>query len=222
MGTINFGIPLQETRWLRTQMTLTVVVEGGTFLGTTALSLSKEFGKVYTIEKSSVMFEKAKGNVGAIQNITQLQGDTREHLPDIVAKTDNVLFWLDAHWSGGDTYGESDECPLVEELNIIFNSPMSNYAILVDDARLFLAPPPLPHKIENWPAIKKIASVVPDHFDMIIHDDVIYITPSKIKMPNYLQEKITLSWLDHSVFSRSSFINNFKKLISPVVAMVRK
>lgn len=156
MGIVNFGIPEQETRWLKEKMNLTTVVEGGTYKGGTAKNLSKEFINVYTIEKSDVMFEKAKQNIGSIQNITQLRGDTRDHLPSLISQNDNILFWLDAHWSGGDTYGEEDECPLLQELEIIFSSAMKNYAILIDDARLFLAPPPLPHKVKNWPGIKQV------------------------------------------------------------------
>jgi len=148
MGIVNFGIPEQETRWLKEKMNLTTVVEGGTYQGGIAKKLSKEFQKVYTIEKSDVMYEEAKGNIGGIPNITQLRGDTREHLPKIAKVNDNIIFWLDAHWSGGDTYGQQDECPLLQELNTIFNSEMRNYAILIDDARLFLAPPPLPHNIK--------------------------------------------------------------------------
>jgi len=67
MGIVNFGIPEQETHWLSKSMKLTTVVEGGTYLGGTALSLSKEFQTVYTIEKSDVMFEKARNNIGEKQ-----------------------------------------------------------------------------------------------------------------------------------------------------------
>jgi len=79
------------------------------------------------------------------------------------------LFWLDAHWSGGDTYGENDECPLMDELKIIFQY-RKNYVILIDDARLFMAPPPKPHKIENWPSIKEIVNILPYEWDLIIYN----------------------------------------------------
>jgi hypothetical protein len=126
MGIVNFGIPEQETKWLKKAMNLTSVVEGGTYQGETAKKLSREFENVYTIEKSDVMFEKSRKNLGSIQKITQLRGDTRDHLPKLVAENDDILFWLDAHWSGGDTYGEEDECPLLQELVIIFKSAIRN------------------------------------------------------------------------------------------------
>lgn len=201
---MRFGIPEQETRWLKEKINLTTVIEGGTYQGETAKRLSSDFAKVFTIEKSEVMFEEAKKNIGDIQNITQLRGDTRNHLPKLVSENDDILFWLDAHWSGGDTYGEQDECPLLQELGIIFGSNMKNYAVLIDDARLFLAPPPLPHKVNNWPSIKQVTDMVPLDFDMIVNDDVIYVVPKAIGMPEFLQGKTTASWLKHGEINRPS------------------
>ncbi|MEM4197125.1 MAG: hypothetical protein QXV64_03345 [Candidatus Anstonellaceae archaeon] len=162
MGLINFGIPEKETEFLKKNLGLDVLVEGGTYLGSTAKKMSKSFRKVYTIEKSDVMFDKAKENLKDIANVTMLKGDTRENLKEILDKNDNILFWLDSHWSGGDTYGEEDECPLIEELEIIFEYP-KNYVILIDDARLFLAPPPYPHKFQNWPSLTNIMKTLPEN-----------------------------------------------------------
>lgn len=222
MGIVNFGIPKQETRWIKEKMNLTTVIEGGTYQGGTAKKLSKEFKNVYTIEKSDVMFEKAKQNMGSIQNITQLRGDTRDHLLSLASQNDNILFWLDAHWSGGDTYGEQDECPLLQELEIIFSSPMKNYAILIDDARLFLAPPPLPHKVKNWPAIKQVGDVIPFNFDMIVHEDVIYVVPNEIGFPEYIQGRTTASWLKYAEMNRPTIKNFFVGLLASVAASFRK
>jgi len=222
MGIVNFGIPEQEAKWLREKMALKTVVEGGTHHGGTAQSLSKEFEMVYTIEKSDVMFEIAKDRLGSLPNIRQLHGDTREHLPKIVSETDNILFWLDAHWSGGETYGEHDECPLLEELEIIFHSSMNNFAILIDDARLFLAPPPLPHQLENWPTIKKIASQTPEHYDIVVHDDVIFIAPKSVEMPVFIQRITTSSWGSNGGLSRLSLKNCIRALFSSAVGYVKK
>ena len=161
MGIVNLGIPKKETEYIKNSMKLDVFVEGGTYVGSTARSMSERFRKVYTIEKSDAMFSIAKENLKDISNITMLKGDTREHLQDILNNNDNILFWLDAHWSGGDTYGKEDECPLIKELEIIFNYPDKNQVILIDDARLFLAPPPRPHSFKNWQSVKDIFNILP-------------------------------------------------------------
>lgn len=218
MGIVNFGIPEKEAKWLKERLKLTTAVEGGTYLGGTALRLSELFQTVYTIEKSDVMIEMARNNTEKKSNITLLRGDTRDHLQLLVSDIDNVLFWLDAHWSGGETYGEQDECPLLKELDVIFNSPMKNYAILIDDARLFLAPPPLPHLVENWPSIKLIADIIPTGFDMLVHEDVIYIVTAEIETPLYLQGKTTSNWLKYAEVSYPTFKNYLKGLIMSVRA----
>lgn len=136
--------------------------------------MSHKFKKVYTIEKSDIMYQKAQENINNITNVILLKGDSREHLPNILDKNENILFWLDAHWSGGDTHGKDDECPLMEELKIIF-SYSKNYVIFIDDARLFLAPPPYPHNFRNWPSIKEIVNLIPYGKEITIFEDVIYI-----------------------------------------------
>lgn len=195
MGLVNFGVPEKQADFLRKKMNLDVFVEGGTFKGDTAKNMGSRFRKVYTIEKSKVMFDIAKENLQGIKNIDLLKGDTREHLRTILTTNDNILFWLDAHWSGGDTYGEEDECPLIEELQIIFEYS-KNYVILIDDARLFLAPPPSPHKIENWPSLVDILQVLPDNWELIEFEDVIYLFPNKINndFKCFLQEITTKNW----------------------------
>jgi len=192
MGLINFGVPEQETEYLKKSMNLDVFVEGGTYKGGTAKSMSGKFNKVYTIEKSDVMFNIAKENLQDIDNVTMLKGDTREHLQEVLEKNDNILFWLDAHWSGGDTYGEEDECPLIEELEIIFKYPNKNQVILIDDARLFLAPPPLPHKHKNWQSITDIIKTMPNNWEFLEYEDVIYLFPESINdgFKDYFQQKI--------------------------------
>lgn len=192
MGLINFGVPEKETEFLKKSLGLDIFVEGGTYKGGTAKKMSDSFRKVFTIEKSDIMFETAKKNLDNINNITMLKGDTREHLSNILDNSDNILFWLDAHWSGGDTYGEEDECPLIEELEIIFEYP-KNYVILIDDARLFLAPPPSPHKFQNWQSLTDIMKTLPDSWELVEYEDVIYLYPKKIdyQFKSFLQENIT-------------------------------
>lgn len=192
MGLINFGVPEEEIEFLKHIMKLDVFVEGGTYKGGTAKSMGEKFRKIFTIEKSDIMFEIAKENLKDTNNITLLKGDTREHLDSIIANNENILFWLDAHWSGGDTYGEEDECPLIEELDIIFKYN-KNYVILIDDARLFLAPPPYPHNFNNWQSLTDIMKAIPESWELIEFEDVIYLFPKEInnEFKSFLQNIVT-------------------------------
>jgi hypothetical protein len=191
-------------------MALSVFFEGGTYRGGTALKASALVNKVITVERSDVMFEIARSTIGAVQNIVMLKGDTRDHLKSVLAGNDHILFWLDAHWSGGDTYGENDECPLLDELAIIF-AGRRTCVILVDDARLFLAPPPKPHVLERWPTIKAISKIVPEDWDIVVYDDVIYILPGKVSLAfrEFVQTDVTRRW--HEGQKPLSFATKLKR-----------
>ena len=161
-----------------------------------------QYSFLNTVEKSGVMFDIAKENLKGMSNITMLKGDTREHLKNILEENDNIMFWLDAHWSGGDTYGEEDECPLIEELEIIFDYP-KNYVILIDDARLFLAPPPYPHNYKNWQSIKDILESIPMNWEFIEYEDVIYLYPNHMedKLKQHIQKDVTFKLNNKTSFS---------------------
>ena len=211
MGLVNFGVPEKEVEFLKENMKLDILVEGGTYKGGTAKSMSKKFRKVYTIEKSDTMFEIARGNLKDTKNVTMLKGDTREHLQSILENNDNILYWLDAHWSGGDTYGEEDECPLIEELEIIFQYS-KNHVILIDDARLFLAPPPSPHKIENWPSLTDILQALPMNWELLEFEDVIYLFPKKIgiEFKVFMQKNTTDRSKEYGKNNQNSLVKGLK------------
>ena len=207
MGLINFGVPEEEIEFLKHIMKLDVFVEGGTYKGGTAKSMGEKFRKIFTIEKSDIMFEIAKENLKDTNNITLLKGDTREHLDSIIGNNENILFWLDAHWSGGDTYGEEDECPLIEELDIIFKYN-KNYVILIDDARLFLAPPPYPHNFNNWQSLTEIMKAIPESWELIEFEDVIYLFPKEInnEFKSFLQNIVTNRWEQYGNTNRATVL----------------
>lgn len=154
--------------------------------------MSTMFSKVYTIDKTDVLFNEAKQNLLDISNITMLKGDTIEYLYDILDNNDNILFLIDAHWGGGDTYGEEDGSPLIEELEIIFVYS-KNCVILIDDAILFLAPTPYPHNFRNCPSIKDMFNVMPQNWGVFEYEDVIYLYPIVIeeKLKDFIQKDIT-------------------------------
>ncbi len=217
MGLINFGVPEKEVTFLKEKMKLDLFVEGGTYHGNTAKNMSEKFKNVITIEKSDVMYSIAKDNLKEIENIVILKGDTREHLDEILKNNDNILFWLDAHWSGGETYGKEDECPLLEELQIIFEYN-KNYVILIDDARLFLAPPPKPHIVENWPSLVDIIELLPKGWKLIEFEDVLYIFPKRIQkeFTHFIQEETTDRWIKYSN-GKVGFLKKVKTVLSNMI-----
>ncbi len=81
-----------------------------------------------------------------------------------------VLFWLDAHYSGGDTAHAKDcETPIKEELKTILNDN-PKHIILIDDARLFVGE-------NDYPKLLTIEGFVKGFGKkMEVKDDIIRIT----------------------------------------------
>lgn len=159
-------------------------VETGTFRADTAVWASGLFAHVYTIERSPRLHADAEERFASHRNISFLLGDAREHLPTIRTIAERpALFWLDAHWSGGETAGECDECPLMEEIACI-NASGQEHFVFIDDARLFTAPPPKPHRVDQWPSLQAIVAALtsaPASRYLLIRKDVIVAVPMKAR-----------------------------------------
>lgn len=183
------GVPQEAIIFLKNSLGLKVAVEGGTYYGESSLKLAEHFSTVFTVEASEVIFHKAPTKVMQETRIKRYLGDTREILKKLIRENDNIFFWLDSHWSGGETHGEGDECPVLEEIKIILNSNIKNFAILIDDARYFLTPPPEPHNKDNWPSIKEICDVVTGELNVYVFEDVVYIIPNKTETNKLFRQK---------------------------------
>lgn len=132
------GFPFELAKEL-VEKGYTVCVETGTFKGLTTKQLTTVFEQVYTIEAFEALYQEALVNLKGLNNVTPLLGDSREKLPEILDKLKNskVIFWLDAHYSGGDTFYNFS--PLINELKLINESLLVDPIIIVDDARYVLA-----------------------------------------------------------------------------------
>jgi len=181
MGLIYSGIPIPLVTRIIGAFQVKYFVETGTYFADTAYWASSRFERVFTIEASQILWQQAVDKYGRVNNIEFLKGDSRDKLRDILDRIHSpAIFWLDAHWSGGITYGEGNECPLIDELQII-NSCRVNHFILIDDARCFLSPPPLPHSADRWPDIAAVISALTsekrNRFVVVIEDVVVLLCP---------------------------------------------
>jgi hypothetical protein len=112
-------------------------VETGSHVGATIDNMLPYFNKLITIEIAENYFNIVKGKFSEIQKVTCLRGDSSDLLKNLnLDKNENVVFWLDGHYSSGDTGKGIKDCPLLEELKIIDNLYF-NSLIIIDDYRLF-------------------------------------------------------------------------------------
>lgn len=186
---------------LQKEYNIETFIEAGTFQGVTAVWASALFKNVFTIELSQQLYESTSAGYKHIQNINFLYGHTVEHLKAIVPQLQgSALFWLDAHWSGGITAGQEEECPILRELQIIKESEWEHF-ILIDDARLFLSPPPAPHQLNQWPALHEVIAELltfKSQYVVVIEDAIICV-PEKAKsvLGTYCQNGITKAWEEY-------------------------
>lgn len=166
--------------FLAEQFGIAKFVETGTYQGETARFASERFRHVITIEGAQHLYRVAQQQLRGCPNVTCLCGDSRDHLSRILRDLQGpILFWLDAHWSGGETFGEHAECPLIEELAAVY-SRAADHFVVIDDARFFISLPPIPHDIRAWPTYLEIADTVQrqaPHTFITIYADAIVLAP---------------------------------------------
>ncbi len=202
MGLVRMGPNKELLLELKSRYELSDFIETGTYYGATAVWAASHFDTVTTIEYSRDIYEEAVAKHGNIQNINFIFGDSRSLLKTIVPKLSRpTLFWLDGHWSGGQTYGENDECPLIGEIYAI-NMSMHVHFLFIDDARLFTSSPPRPHRKEQWPMIDEVILALQSNqggYYIVIFEDVIIAVPlyAKEAVSSYCQMSNTDAWQEY-------------------------
>ena len=169
MGAIAFSLDPQFATHLQEALPLRTLVETGTYEGDTIASVRGLFDSVHSVELLDVYYEAARERFSDDAGVQLYLGSSPEMLSALraeLART-SALYWLDAHWCVGDSTGPHDsQCPLLEELDAI-GSLNEESVVLIDDARLFLATPPVPHDITNWPrfgeVLEQVLRIAPAH-----------------------------------------------------------
>lgn len=140
----------------RRRFGLQILVESGTFRGDTVAALRGEFRTVHSIELASKFHELAQRRFAGVANVTLHLGDSGKVLAGLVGQLDApTLFWLDGHYSGGDTAQGESNCPVRQELEAIFGGMQQPFAVLIDDARCFRGP-----RTADYPPVEEIEAFV--------------------------------------------------------------
>lgn len=119
-------------------------IETGTYLGDTVASVRPLFDRVFSIELSAELYERAVHRFSGDSGVTLLLGDSSTQLLEAVNRAGDprAIVWLDAHWSGGNTAKADENTPIVQELKAISSTFLDQAIILVDDLRYFINIPP--------------------------------------------------------------------------------
>lgn len=181
MGNLRQGPPSDLVLVLKAQLEVDEFVETGTFQGNTAAWAVEHFSRVMSIELSPAYHAAAQARFRGQSKVRLACGNSGVILQQYVPTLNRpALFWLDAHWSGGDTAGEKAECPLLDELAAI-NDSAAEHVVLVDDARLFCLPPPKPHRADHWPSLVEVVNLLAagGRRHVVIFEDVFVALPMR-------------------------------------------
>lgn len=179
MGAVNFSVDLGLVAALKETLPLDVFVETGTFRGDTVELVKDIFEEIRTVELSPEYYAEARSRFSGQAHIDLVHGDSpavlAEWAPSLRERS--VLYFLDAHWCvAANTAGEASQCPLLAEIRAI-GTLNANSLIVIDDARLFLAPPPAPHEISQWPSLNEVVEALRKvsvaHQVMVLNDTII-------------------------------------------------
>ena len=120
-----------------------VFVETGSWMGQGIdAAIEIGFDKIYSIELSEKYWKICAEKFISHKNVVCLWGDSSIVLPNLIKRIDKkILFYLDAHYDGGDTAtsgkgtGFGKGCVLEHEFQAIKNHHINDHVILVDDFR---------------------------------------------------------------------------------------
>ena len=132
-----------------------IFVETGSFRGETIFQMEKYFQSLHTIEIKKSFYDnlikKYNGN-----KISFYLGDSSIVLKDVMKKINKpTIFFLDGHYSAGNTGKGEKHVPLYEEIAIINKLCKQKCIIIIDDFRLFGVGPNNTNTLCNWESINK-------------------------------------------------------------------
>jgi len=149
-----------------------IFIETGTHNGETIFSVEPHFDMLYTIELSQKYFNNTRSKYNG-KKINFILGDSSILFETILSNINqDAVFFLDGHWSAGDTAKGNKDCPLIEEIQHI-NSLYKNKAIIIiDDFRLFGKGPKIGFN-EDWTDItkEKLCNILSSRITEIYHLD---------------------------------------------------
>lgn len=149
-----------------------VLVETRTYRGDTVRGLRHSFARIISIEVDEALFWRATHRCSGQENAELLLGDSAVLLPQVLKDLDApAIFWLDAHWSGGETGSGELETPVVQEIREIVAHRPDNL-VLVDDLREFVNAKP------DYPTLNQVRDLAAAAcYETQIGPDIIAIRP---------------------------------------------
>ena len=160
----------------RSAFSVETLIETGTFRGDMVDAMRDHFHAIYSIELSPGLFRLAQQRFHRDGRVHILHGDSEEVLPGLLAGlSGSSLFWLDGHYSAGETAMGKSETPIMGEICAILEDRCKHHVILVDNARCF-------DGSRGYPSLEHLKSEVivrRQDYEFHVANDVIRIHPGR-------------------------------------------
>jgi hypothetical protein len=154
-----------------------VFVETGTYHGETVAAVKHLYANVISIEVDEALYHKACARFASDGNVRIVRGDCASEMPAILAGLQEpAVFWLDGHYSGGETGKGVVDDPILISLNQIAAHAIKEHVIFIDDARTFDGREGRPDISDVFNCIKKING----KYIIRIQSDIIVATISPL------------------------------------------
>jgi hypothetical protein len=148
------------------------LIETGTYRGVTTRRCIGDFDMVYTIELDPVLAREAQRRLARFSNCKVIEGDAATEVTRLLDAGNignNLLIFLDGHFSGGDTaHGDQAE-PAIDVLETIARHRDRVAAIVIDDFREFGTQKGWPTKGQLLTALERFFPA--EYFDILVHLD---------------------------------------------------
>jgi hypothetical protein len=133
---------------------LRILIETGTYRGKMIYAMRSHVDRIVSVELDKKLAERAQALFQGDSRVGILQGDSGVLMPGIVAGLQGpALFWLDGHWSGGESAKGQLNTPIIRELEAIFAGSKHDHVILIDDALCFTGK-------DDYPTIDALRTLV--------------------------------------------------------------
>lgn len=112
-------------------------IESGSYIGDgIQMALQVGFQNIFSVELSLQLYQGCCSRFANNKNVKIYCGDSTQVFPEILKQIDApATFWLDGHYSWGNTARGNTNSPILIELEIIKQHPIKTHTILIDDLR---------------------------------------------------------------------------------------
>lgn len=115
-----------------------ILFETGLYKGEGVEKSLRHFNTIYSCDIVKEFVDAAKLKFKNEPHVILFHGDSKDCIKSVLNIKDPILFYLDAHYSGGPTGGQEicNGCPVLEELKTIGQRANNKDIIIIDDIRL--------------------------------------------------------------------------------------